>query len=117
MTCKLGTRHSLFGQRHPLFLRDALDACLGSERSATVQTDGEMLLDRNQQRTPAMKTIASAIAATMLLIGPMSAPTPAFAGFAAGNLGEAVPRAENSAIQDVRNHRRGVRHERRMRQE
>jgi hypothetical protein len=90
---------------------------LGSERSATVQTDGEMLLDRNQQRTPAMKTIASAIAATMLLIGPISAPTPAFAGFAAGNLGEAVPRAENSAIQDVRNHRRGVRHERRMRQE
>lgn len=64
-----------------------------------------------------MRTIASAIAATMLLIAPVSAPSAAFAGLAAGNLGAAVPQAENSAIQDVRNHRRGVRYERRMRQE
>ncbi len=64
-----------------------------------------------------MKTFASAVAATMLLIGPLTVPSSALAGLAAGNLGAAVPALESSAIQKVDNRRRGVRHERRMRLE
>lgn len=64
-----------------------------------------------------MKMFASAVAATMLLIGAVSAPSAALAGAAAGNLRAAMPQVESSAIQNVNNHRRGVRHERRMRQE
>ena len=64
-----------------------------------------------------MKTLAAAIAATMLLIAPISAPSQALAGVPAGNLRAAVPQTENASIQEVNNHRRGVRHERRMRNE
>src|ERR671910_215525 len=63
-----------------------------------------------------MRTIAWAVAATILLISPLSAPSPASAGLAARNLGAAVPQMENSAILKVAQ-RRGVRHERRMRRE
>lgn len=63
-----------------------------------------------------MRMIASAVAATMLLIIPLSAPSPASAGLAARNLGAAVPQMGNPAILDVAQ-RRGVRYERRMRKE
>ena len=64
-----------------------------------------------------MKTLAAAVAATMLLIAPISAPSQALAGVPSGNLRAAVPQTENAAIQEVKNHRRGMRYERRMRQE
>jgi hypothetical protein len=64
-----------------------------------------------------MKTLAAAIAATMLLIAPISAPSQALAGVPAGNLRAAVPQTENASIQEVRNQRRGVRYERRKRNE
>ena len=48
-----------------------------------------------------MKTLAAAIAATMLLIAPISAPSRALAGVPAGNLRTAVPQTENASIQEV----------------
>ena len=38
-----------------------------------------------------MKTIASALAAIMLLVGSLAAPSSAFASLAAGSLSKAVP--------------------------
>lgn len=69
-----------------------------------------------------MKTIASALAATMLLATPISVPSSALAGFAAGNLSQAASQIETPAVQEVRERyvrerRRGVRYERRVRQE
>jgi len=65
-----------------------------------------------------MKTIAAALAATMLLLSPVATPSSALAGLAAGNLGTVVQQGEHSVTQDVRSHRRRiVRHERRVRQE
>jgi len=62
-----------------------------------------------------MRTIASALAATMLLLSPIGASSSAVAGVAAASLSEAVPLGANPAIQEVRQRRRGVRYERRMR--
>jgi hypothetical protein len=64
-----------------------------------------------------MKMLVPAVAAAMLLFGPVGVPSPASAGLPSATLSGALPQIENVSIQKVGERRRGVRYERRMRQE
>ena len=64
-----------------------------------------------------MRTIAAALAVTILSLSPVGTATPASAGIAAPSVSAAITHGGNTDVQEVRHEKRAARYERRMRKE